>query len=189
MEFWDVASARHSIRDFLAEPVEKSVLDRLIAAARMAPSAANEQPWRFIVVQRELRARLGEVVAQSTVHLSEYMEVLGPKRYEEAVRWYSSLGDAPVLIALSAPRTEDEFSALNRNLSLGASIENLLLAAVDEGLGACNVTFGHWVKDEIATLLDLPDTHEVVTIIALGKPSDTPPAVPPREPDNTVWLG
>ncbi len=189
MEFWDIVNNRHSTRDFRPDPVERPTVEKLIAAARTAPSAANSQPWHFTVVQGETRLRLGQVVAQSTVHLSEYMDVLGPKRYEAAMHWYSSLGDAPVLIALSAPRADSEFTALNRNLSLGAAIENLLLAAAEEGLGACNITFGYWVKDEMAELLRIPDIDEVVTVMAVGFPSDVPPASPPRTEDDTVWLG
>jgi len=189
MEFRDTVAARHSIRDFADAPVSREVLARVIDAARLAPSSANLQPWRFLVVQGEPRRRLGEVIAQSTIHLAEYMEMLGSQRYEAAVSWYSSLGNAPVLIMVSAPVTTVEFESLNRNLSLGAAMENLLLAATDEGLGACNVTFSHWVKDELAKELGIPDTDEIVSIIALGVASDVPPASPEVKPDDTVWIG
>lgn len=188
MEFWDTVTSRHSIRDFTDEIVERAVIERILDGARHAPSAANEQPWRFTVTQGESRAKLGEIVAQSTVHLSEYMDVLGPERYEAAVAWYSSLGNAPVLIAVSAPRSEVEFEAMNRHLSVGAAIENLLLGATSEGIGACNVTFSYWVKADLSELLGLADSEEVVSILALGHPSEIPPASPPTKPDDTVWL-
>ncbi len=188
MEFWETVTSRHSIRDFDGRPVERSAIERVLDAARMAPSAVNEQPWRFTVAQGESRSELGAIVAQSTVHLSEYMEVLGPARYEAALAWYSSLGSAPVLVAVSSPRSSVEFEAMNRHLSVGAAIENLLLAATNEGLGACNVTFSYWVKGDLSVLLGLSDAEEVVSIIALGHPSDIPPACPPVKPDDTVWL-
>ena len=188
MEFRDTVDARQSIRDFDDRGVERAMLERIIDAARQAPSSVNEQPWRFTVAQGDSRARLGAVVAQSTVHLSEYMDVLGPERYEAAVTWYSSLGQAPVLVAVSAPRSNVEFEAMNRHLSIGAAIENLLLAATNEGLGACNVTFSYWVKGDLADVLRLPESEEVVSIIALGHPSDVPPVSPPVKPDDTVWL-
>jgi len=188
MEFWETVTSRHSIRDFDGQGAERSAIERVIAAARQAPSAANEQPWRFLVVQGEARAELGGIIAQSTVHLSEYMDVLGPERYEAAVTWYSSLGNAPVLVVVAAPRSKVEFEAMNRHLSVGAAIENLLLAATNEGLGACNVTFSHWVKSDLSAALGLSDAEEVVSIVALGHPSDIPPACPPVKPDDTVWL-
>ena len=64
----------------------------------------------------------------------------------------------------------------------------MLLAAVDEGLGACNITFSHWVEDEIAELLGLPDDWDVLTVVAIGWPGEVPPAAPPRRSDDAVWL-
>ncbi len=188
MEFWETVTARNSIRDFDDRSVERDAIERVIQAARLAPSSVNEQPWRFVVTQGDSRNALGAIVSQSTVHLSEYMDVLGPERYEAAVAWYSSLGNAPVLIAVAAPCSSVEFEAMNRHLSVGAAIENLLLAATSEGLGACNVTFSYWVRDDMSAVLGLTDAEEVVSIIALGHPSDVPPASPPVKPDDTVWL-
>lgn len=188
MEFPEVVAKRHSLRDFRADPVPREVLERIVAAASLAPSAANEQPWKFFVATGDSRRELGKLIAQTTIHLSEYMDVLGPKRYEETVSWYSSLGEAPVLIAVASPVTEDALARLNRHLSVGAAIENLLLAAVDQGLGACNITFSHWVEDEIAELLKLPDDWDVLTIIAVGWPGEAPPAAPAHRPSDAVWL-
>lgn len=188
MEFWETVTSRQSIRDFDDRPVERAVIERVLEAAKLAPSSTNEQPWHFVVVQGESRIRLGEIVAQSTVHLSEYMDVLGPERNEAAVTWYSSLGNAPVVVAVSAPRSSVEFQAMNRYLSVGAAIENLLLAATSEGLGACNVTCSYWVKNDLSAVLGLSDNDELVSLIALGYPSDVPSVNPPVKPDDTVWL-
>ena len=87
----------------------------------------NEQPWTFYCCEGETRARFGRIVAQTTIHLSEYMEVLGPERYEDAVHWFSALGDAPLLIAVACPNPDSDLTAINRYLSLGAALENLLL--------------------------------------------------------------
>ena len=188
MEFWDTVASRHSTRDFRHDPIPRELVERVISAARQAPSAGNSQPWRFWVLQGDSRAKLGEIIAQSTVHLTEYMEMLGPKRYEAAVTWYSSLGNAPVLVVVSGAVTTVEFEAMNRNLSIGAAIENLLLAATSEGLGGCNVTFSYWVKGEMSTVLGVPDSEEVVSVVALGVPSDVPSASPETKSDDTVWL-
>ena len=188
MEFYQVVGERHSRRDFLPKPVPRAGIERVLSAATAAPSAQNEQPWTFYVATGATRQELGEVIAQSTVHLSEFMEVLGPKRYEDAVHWYSSLGDAPVLIAITVPKPDDEFTAVNRYLSVGAALENLLLAATAEGLGACNITFSYWVGDEVVELLKVGPDSSIVTIVALGWPSDMPPAAPQKRDDVAVWL-
>ena len=189
MELYDVIRARHSRRDFRSEPIPREILERILSAAAMAPSSGNEQPWTFYVAMGASRQALGEIIAQSTVHLSEYMDVLGPKRYEDAVQWFSSLGDAPVLVAVTVPEPDDELMALNRYISVGTGLENLLLAATAEGLGACNITFSYWVKDEMAEFLGLDSSSSIVTLVALGWPSDVPVASPQKRDDVAVWLG
>jgi nitroreductase len=188
MDLWDAIDARHSVRHFRPDPVSRAVVERCVDAARHAPSSMNEQPWEFYCCRGESRTALGGIIAQATVHLSEYMEMLGPKRYEDAVEWFSSLGDAPVLIAVSCLSPDSEFSAMNRYLSIGSAVENFLLAATAQGLGSCSITFSHWVKDEMAELLGVPEGSEVVSVIALGYPSDVPTASPEKREHIAVWL-
>lgn len=187
VDFWDVLEGRRSIRDFEPTEVPSEVLERIVRAAGMAPSAMNSQPWNFHVCQGTTRAQVGETLAQATVHLLEYMEMLGPERYESAVKWYSSLGDAPVVVIVSMPKPDNDFDTLNRMLSVGCATENLVLAAKAEGLGACPVTFGWWVRDEMRDVIGLSSDETIATIIALGYPGDVPPAAPPRREDITVW--
>lgn len=189
MEFWDVIENRHSYRDFRSDPVPREVIEKCLHAAAAAPSALNEQPWRFHVTTGVSRSNLGKVIAQATVHLSEYMEVLGPERYEDALHWYSSLGDAPVVIGVSMPVAASDLDATNKLLSVGAAVENFQLAANAEGLGACNITFALWVRDELAEALAIGEGRTVVCLVALGYPSATPPAAPPRNEDIAVWSG
>ena len=180
--------ARRSVRDFRPDPLSREGLSRVIEAARLAPSSSNEQPWRFFVASGEKRRELGRIIAQATIHLSEYMEVLGPRGYEAAARWYSSLGGAPTLILVSAPTSDDDLIARNRHISVGTAIENLLLAVVDEGWAGCNITYSHWVEDELATALGLPDGREILTVVAVGLAGDGKPKAQERRPDDTVWF-
>lgn len=188
MDFWDVVEARHSCRDFQTDLVPQDLIRRCLHAAAAAPSAANEQPWRFHVAAGERRSEVGRLVVQTTVHLSEYMDVLGPERYEDALHWYSSLGDAPVVIGVSMPKPASDLDSTNKLLSVGAAVQNFQLAAVSEGLGTCNITFALWVRDELAEAFELEQGRIVVSLIALGYPSATPPAAPPRNEDVADWL-
>jgi nitroreductase len=188
MEFWDVVRGRHSVRDFKDETVPAEAVERLTLAASLAPSSMNAQPWRFYVATGETRKALGALIAQATIHLTEYIDVLGPDGYEQAVVWFSTLGNAPTLIAVVTEGSDDALDMLNKHLAVGAAVENLLLAAVDEGLGACNITYSHWVEDEIAEMLGLAEDEVVITVIALGWPSAVPAAAPLHNPDVAVWL-
>lgn len=164
----------------------REVIERIFGAAALAPSAANEQPWRFYVADGDARARVGEIMAQSTVHLAEYLEILGPENYEAAMRWYSDLGGAPIVACLTAIECEDEFTFINRILSVGAALENVLLSATNEGIGACVITFAFWVREELAEALDVSEDRRVIALIAFGYPSG-PAQAPPHSADVAVF--
>lgn len=189
MEFREVVRARRSVRDFEPDPISREVLQRIMDSARLSPSAGNEQPWRFYVVSGEKRSEVGRLIACTTVHLRDYLDVLGPEGHEEAAQWYSALGNAPTLIVVTSPSTADVETVTERCMSVGAAIENILLAAVDEGLAACNITFSHWVEDELIQALGVPDGWSIRTVIAVGRPGEIPPKEQERRPDDTVWLG
>jgi nitroreductase len=143
----------------------------------------------FHVASGASRLELGRIVSQTTGFLREYVDSLAPESYDRAMSWYSSLGDAPVIIVVSAPASDDEFTATNRILSVGAALENLMLAATAEGVGTCALTVSYWVKDELAKSLDLPEGHTVVCVVAAGWPAGdcvTEPAE--KRPDIAVWL-
>jgi coenzyme F420-0:L-glutamate ligase/coenzyme F420-1:gamma-L-glutamate ligase len=188
MELQQAIAARRSVRDFRSDPVPRAVAEKLIQAALAAPSSMNEQPWTFYCCEGETRVRLGMILAQTTVYLSEYMEVLGPERYEDAVHWFSSLGDVPLLIAIACTNPDSDLTAINRYLSVGAALENLLLTVTAEGLAACSITLSYWVREEMAELLGLPAEQSVVTIVAVGYPGDAQTATPPRRSDTAVWF-
>jgi nitroreductase len=186
VEFSELLAARHSVREFADRVVDREVLERVLDAASFAPSSMNEQPWCFYVAEGATRARVGEVMAQSTVYLADYIDILGPERYEEASRWYTDLGGAPIVVGVTIPRTDDEPTFINRVISVGAAVQNVLLAATNEGLGACMVTFSFWVRDQLAEAFGLAADRVVVGLVALGYPSGTPES-PTRSHDIAVF--
>ncbi len=188
MEFWTALEGRHSVRDFSDEPLSREAVEHVIRAAGLAPSAMNSQPWRFHVAMGAARQRAGAVIAQATAHLTEYMSVLGPEKYELAVKWYSELGGAPVVIGVSMVPATDEFESTNALLSIGAAIENLLLAVTADGLAACNVTFLKWLDEGLEEAFCIGDGRKVIAVIALGHPGPLPSAAPPKHADIADWL-
>lgn len=187
MDFRQVVENRHSVREFTSQPVSRDSLDRILRVAALAPSAANSQPWFFYVAIGEARNSIGEIVAHSTVHLQDFADLLPPDQLESASHWYASLGDAPVLIVVTMQDGESPLDVLNKHLSVGAAIENLLLAVVDEGLAACNITFSFYVRDELEQYLRVPEGASVVAVVAVGYPA-TPPASPPHEFNHARFL-
>lgn len=167
---------RRSVRAFDGRPVDEESIRRLITAATLAPSRMNSQPWRFHVATGSTLRRVSEAMALSTAHAEEYLAVLGHEGVERVARFYADLGKAPAVIGISAPRTEDSFEARDDAISIGAALENLLLAACDAGLGACSLSVPRWVADRLAQVLQVPDDREVVLLVAIGYPDETPPA-------------
>ncbi|MBE0475976.1 MAG: nitroreductase family protein [Coriobacteriia bacterium] len=176
MDVMEAIRGRHSYRSFRETEVPREVLDLLVEAAALAPSSLNIQPVRLIVATGETRRALGRVISLTTVHLAEYVEVLGPELYEKAVEFYGDLGASPVAVAVTLPKASGELQRINELLAAGTAVENMLLVATREGLGACNLTVSFWVRDELAELLRLPEDREVVSVIVLGYPDEVPHA-------------
>ncbi len=186
MQLFEVLENRHSIRAYRPDPVPRELLDKMVYAASLAPSAFNEQPWRFYIASGESRKRLGEIMVQGTYYLEEYMVVLGHEMNEHVLRWYSELGGAPIVIACTAPRVDDDFARLNKHLSMGAAIQNMLLVATELGLGACMLTFSFWVRDEIGEMLGVPDDRVLIALVSVGYSIEDPVAPGRQLPEDIV---
>jgi nitroreductase len=154
VDFWEVLERRRSVRDFDKErDVSTETVTRLLEAAIRAPSAGNCQPWYLFVVRNQETKR---ELAQAA---------LG--------QWF--LSEAPVVVVVCA---EPERSALRygdrgRHLyslqDTAAATENLLLAVVASGLGACWV--GAFDEDEASRVLSLPSHLRPVAIVPIGYPA------------------
>jgi nitroreductase len=152
----DVIRRRVSCRSFSAEPVSDQELNSVIEAARLAPSANNEQPWRFIAVR------------ESAIRDSIAQRVLGapvPNTF---------LANAPCILVLCSARPL--LSATNiggrlrdvpyDGLDLGIAGEHLCLRATELGLGT--VWIGWFRKDILAKLLHIPRRVYILALIGLG---------------------
>jgi nitroreductase len=187
MDLYEVIQARRSVRSFSPQPVEREKLDRIFTAAAVAPSAMNLQPWHFHVAMGKTREIVGQTMAQSTLHLREYIGILPQEKLDFAERFYADLGQAPLVVAVSAPIIAEDLDKLNTYISVGCAMENMLLAATAEDLACCSLTFSFWVRDDLAATFALPEDREVVALILLGYPVETPVA-PPHNMDVVTYL-
>ncbi|MDO8963126.1 MAG: nitroreductase family protein [Coriobacteriia bacterium] len=177
MDLYEAIESRHSYRAFHAEPVDGEALDRVLRAAISAPSSMNLQPWSFHVATGARRDEVGEIMALSTVHLQEYIDVMPAEKLEAAERFFATLGNAPVVVAVAVPIAGDELQRINSYVSTGCALENLMLAATAEGLGCCTITFSFWVRDQLARALCVDDSREIVSLVLIGRPAEEPHAV------------
>ncbi len=165
MELYEAIRGRRSIRRFLPEPIDRSILDRIVEAAIWAPSGGNAQTWRFVVVTEAKRRRRLRTVSPGL------------------------LGDPPVVIAVC----QDLGEARAKGSTLGETFlapvdaamatQNFLLAAHAEGLGTCTIASFH--RKAVARLLELPDGVEPILLISAGRPAESPEP-PARRTDGIV---
>jgi nitroreductase len=166
---------RHSIRQFSDEPVSETEIKTILEAANQAPSAHNQQSWRFVVVQGDRRFELSELVAEKS---REY-----PKPSSSLLRMAArSIASAPVTIAVA--NTGDliehgtELFKVDREIaydffrtmeiqSSAAAVENLLLAVTSLGLASVWLGVLFLIKKEVLAFLGEPG-GEFMAVIPIG---------------------
>jgi len=168
---------RRSIRKFQDKALSRDMVLDLLEAARQAPSGNNAQPWKFIVIEDEtLRRKIAEISHNQT--------------------WMAS---APVYIAACADlgtydlasikfdEETQEFNAKRAIRDTSNSIENLMLRAVELGLGTCWI--GWFEQKDIKPLLGVPDSAFVLGVLPVGYPAESPAARPRRPLEDSVFGG
>jgi len=151
MDVHQAIKIRRSVRNYKAKPVPEESLTRILEAARLAPSAHNEQEWKFVVVRDVAkRNRLSEAAGQSFI------------------------AKAPVIIVAVALEPEEMMSSgvPNYAVDLAIAVDHMTLAAVEEGLGTCWV--GAFSQEEVKKVLGIPEGCKVVALLPLGFPADKP---------------
>jgi nitroreductase len=186
MEFLEVLRSRRAVRDFKADAIAPHVLRRLVDAAIQAPSAMNDQPWRFSIVTDPVLLERMSTAAKR--HLLDCLHVLPkPDHFRDIFSdpQLHLFHRAPALIVISA---DSDNPWVSEDCALAA--ENLMLAATEMRLGSCWVGFAQaWLNaPEGRRMLGIPLSHRVVAPIVIGFPRAPAPAVPRRNPD-IAWIG
>ena len=144
MDVFEAIQKRKSVRAYQSEPIPPEIMERLLEAARIAPSAANFQPWHFIVVTD-----------------SEKRKVISKGPYASFVT------QAPVVIVGCG---DMKASSNWATVDVSIALENTVLAATAEGLGACWI--GGFHEDEVKELLKIPEHFKVVALLTVGYPRE-----------------
>ncbi|MHB1135967.1 MAG: nitroreductase family protein [Coriobacteriia bacterium] len=174
MELMDAVHGRRSIRMFDGRPIEHDVLAEILDAATYAPSRMNSQPWHFHIATGAARKRVAEVMAMTTAYLEEYIDVLGPDAVEHAARFYADLGAAPVIIGVASLDVEDCNEARDYAISVGAAVQNVLLASYDKGIAGCSISSPHWVRDRLSAVFGVKEGWEIMSLVLLGHGIEEP---------------
>jgi nitroreductase len=182
METLEAIRTRRSVRSFSDRPVEREKLQAVLEAVRQAPSWANMQCWRFVVVEDpEVRARISEL---------SYVEAFFATRGYRSNPAQKALAEAPlVIVACAEPEQSGDLNGQHYYLTdMGIAAENLMLAAHSLGLGS--VFVGVFDEEQLGDLLDIPPGIRIVGLFPLGYPEDGGKGNPPRRPlEEIVFYG
>jgi len=153
---FEAIKSRRSIRAYTRKEVPEEDVEKLIDAARWAPSAGNIQPWEFIVVRdTAIKRRLSTAALDQTF-----------------------IEEAPVVIVVCANEMQSGWGYGSRGVNLyclqdtAAAIQNILLAACALGLGTCWV--GAFQEEEARAALKVPRGVRPIAIIPVGHPAERP---------------
>jgi len=158
MEVFEAITARKSVRAFVQRPIAEDDLDKVLGAARAAPSARNGQEWRFVVVRdRAMRERIAVEAARQPF-----------------------IGTAAVLLACCA-QPDGRLMRCGQAaypIDVAIAMDHLTLAATALGLGTCWI--GSFDETLVKELLGIPAEVRVVQLMPLGYPADPAPVAKSR---------
>lgn len=161
MDVFEAIRGRRSIRKYKNVPVGKEVIEKLLDAARWAPSGGNIQPWLFIVI--------------NDPKVLNVIRKVSPGYFGEAPLAILVCSDREKAYRIGGKLARDYLSIAD----CAMAVQNMLLAAYALGLGTCVVkSFSHTAMKEI---LDIPDGIEPELLVIAGYP-DQKPKPPPRTP-------
>ncbi len=146
---------RRSVRHYLDKEIPEEVLYKVLEATRLAPSASNRQPWKFIIIQdKELKKKIMEVSLLYN-------------------RIQPFIGEAAAIIVGCATNAGHIMpnGVHSYPVDLAIALDHLSLQAVKEGLGTCWI--GAFDQDKIREVLHIPDDVIVVCLMTLGYPAGT----------------
>jgi nitroreductase len=190
LETLQAIADRRSIRQYTDQPISRDVVEQIMAATVQAPSAKNQQPWRFVVLEGDAAVALAQIMKRSAAELTEAGEDTGSLAWTAAV-----VEQAPVSILVydAAPPAEipaafhDDYRFVMLQ-SIGGAIQTMLLAAQALGLGSlwicdvlyCEPEINRWVGHT---------ADKLVAAVSLGYAAESPRARPRRPwQEVTEWM-
>ena len=201
MELKTVLAERRSIRIFRPEPLKSEIIQELLEAARIAPSGTNLQPWRFLAVtSEEKRKKLAECtfnvnfIAQAPLTMVCCADRSSLTARHERLRELALSGafagtdlEKFSFSDYQEKASRDEAANLAYlNLNVAIAVEQMILRAVDLGLGSCWVML--FSQKKVRELFSLPDNLLITALVPFGYPGQQPPARP-RLALEDIYLG
>jgi len=193
----DVPLARRTIRAFTAEPVDPATVRRAIATALTAPAPHHSEPWRFAVLETA-GARTALLDAMREAWAADLRgDGFTPEQIARRLRRGDVLRNAPLIIVpCLVTDAAHDYPDERRNrseqamftVSMGAAVQNLLVALAVDGLGSAWISSTLFCQDVAARVMDLPAGWRPMGAIAVGRPAGQARPRPPRDPADFILM-
>ena len=164
MNVYETILKRRSIRRFKSQAVPYAALEKCIDAARLAPCGRNQQLCEYIVIND------ARVLPGIFEHIGGSAK-LPPDKGGPAP---SQTPKAYTLVLINKTREVDPNRRRVTLIDVGMAAENIILAALEQGIGCCPILMFH--EQEIKLLLEIPDGYDIALVIAMGYPDEAPVA-------------
>ena len=152
MDILETIKKRRSVRGYLDKGIPEQILDRVLEAARLAPTAANKQPFKLILVtNKSTKSKLVEASRKQTFIAEAPIVVVGCAFPEES---YQNIGGT---------HTSEE-------IDISIVFDHLMLQAAEEGLGTCWI--GAFDEQQVKAILNIPPNVKVIGLTPLGYASE-----------------
>src|SRR5690349_14793895 len=167
----DAIRSRRSIKRFAERPVTREEIETLLAAATLAPNHRLTNPWRFYVLGPEARHAYGLALGERKAKKIENPEAARAMR-ETVAAEHRAL---PAMIAVAVVDNENPEIREEDYAAAMMAVQNIMLAAVELGLGTHLKTGGVMNDPAARAAVGLPDNQRIVAIVNVGVPAEVPP--------------
>ena len=179
MDVFEAMRTNRAVRRYRDEPVDDDVLRRCLEAATWAPSGSNRQAWRFVVLRSpEARALLGPAYRRGWADMAGGygVEKIDPDDNSPRARmgrtmqhFVNNFEEVPAYVLFCVAQREREL-LLSDGASIYPAVQNFLLAARAQGLGAVMTTWYLYCEDELRALVGVPDDWLIAGLVTVGWP-------------------
>jgi nitroreductase len=169
---------RRSIRRFKDAPIPRETMREILRAGTLAPSGKNSQPWRFVVLEASSRLEMIKIMEKKIALLKAEGDDLGSTENTT-----HSMAKASTTVFVFSDGPADRVAVQ----SIGAAIENMLLAALELGIGSLWICDVFYAKIELCDWLG--ERGELISAVSFGYPDEAPPPRPRKDLNDVIrWF-
>nr|CRL70119.1 nitroreductase [Mycolicibacterium malmesburyense] len=179
-DIWTVMQTASAVRRYRDEPVADVTLEKCLRAASWAPSGGNQQPWRFVVLRSDrARALITAAAHRTWEELQQFYGVSPPddgagdpkSRVLRSMAEHMRIGGAAPGLVLFCVRPQPGASDLQQGGSIFPAVQNFLLAARAQGLGAAITLWHSSCEAQLRSLVGIPDDWMLAALVTVGWPA------------------